>query len=202
MGLDSYWSELSGWLMSCPGEMVLKIWGFWKNQVVEVRSLLFFSDLIKADQFGSRPTEMGRDLRHHKMYHAGRGHYGMVSIGFYDLCLSPCVAKIERNKLIFTACICIIIVVIDIIMAIQHIYIYIYIYIYTQYFNNKTKPNKIPCLSYKKSSDEPVSTHLCINVSIQAHQRISHMKLNIVSFSVLFYFIVEWLWFCSPFLCI
>ena len=67
----------------------------WSAQVV-------FSDLIKADQFESRPTEMSWDLIHCKMCRAhararvcvcGGGQHSMLSICFYDLCLSSGVAK-------------------------------------------------------------------------------------------------------------
>ena len=76
MGLDKRWSELSGLLTSYPVEMVQRIWEFWKDR--ELRFYrpsvqLSFSDQIKADQFGSRPTEMSRDLRHHKMHRAWAG---------------------------------------------------------------------------------------------------------------------------------
>ena len=61
---------------------------------------LGFSDLIRSDQFGSQPAEMSWDLRHHKMHRAwGRGsQFSMVSIDFYELCLSSRVAKNWEQK--------------------------------------------------------------------------------------------------------
>ena len=47
-----------------------------ERQVVEFRPLeraVVFFNLIKANQFGSRPAEMSWDLRHHKMNRAWGG---------------------------------------------------------------------------------------------------------------------------------
>ena len=46
-----------------------------------------------AYQFVSRPAEMTWDLRHQMMCRVWEGQYRIVSIGFYDLYLSPRVAK-------------------------------------------------------------------------------------------------------------
>ena len=63
---------------------------------------LGFSNLIKADQFGSRLAEMSWDLRHHKMCRAWGCQHSLVSIGFYDLCLSGRqVLKAEINLFVF-----------------------------------------------------------------------------------------------------
>ena len=73
MWLECRWSELSGWLTSYPEEMILRIWGFGKDVELTFDRLiarLVFSDLIKADQSGSRPAEMSWDLKYHKMRRA------------------------------------------------------------------------------------------------------------------------------------
>ena len=113
------------WMMSCPEEMVLRIWGFWKDisWVFNRWGVRFsFSDLDCQ-----RCIEI---LKHHKMQHAlGWGQHSMVN---KELCLSPRVIMDQSQKLINpfvsetkeSTCICIyicIIVVIDIIIAIQHI---------------------------------------------------------------------------------
>ena len=91
MELDGRWSELSGWLTTYPEEMVLKIWEFLKDSWSTRFFFIFlFFYLIKADQFGSRQAEMGCDLRHHKM---GSESGGSIVYDFYDLSLSPRVAK-------------------------------------------------------------------------------------------------------------
>ena len=80
-----------------------------------VSARLGFSDVIKADQFGFRPAEMSWDLRHHKTCSVcvwgGGDQHSMVSIYFYDLCVSLSSGheglRVERNKLVRTACICI-----------------------------------------------------------------------------------------------
>ena len=94
MRLDTPWIEWVGDVM--PGRDVLRILGFWKRR----RSgWLSFSDLIRSDQLGSRPTNMSWDLRDHKMRHVWVvGQRIMVSIGPCDLCLSPRVAKAWRQK--------------------------------------------------------------------------------------------------------
>ena len=81
MGLDRRWNELSGLLTSYPEEMVLRIRGFLQDELLRFERwsvLLGFSDLIKADQFGSRPAEMSWDLKHHKMHREGGGALSIV----------------------------------------------------------------------------------------------------------------------------
>ena len=58
------------------------------------RKRLSFSDLMRSDQFGFRLTEMSWDLRHYKMCRVlRRRQHNIVSLDFYDLCLSFCVAN-------------------------------------------------------------------------------------------------------------
>ena len=83
----------------------------------------FFQIWKQIILFGSWPAEMNWDLKHHKMC---RVLGGGVSIDFYDLYLSPHVAKDWNQKLINpfvskmteSACICIHIII-DIIMVIH-----------------------------------------------------------------------------------
>ena len=50
--------------------------------------------------FRSRPAEMNWDLKHHKMRRAlGWGQHSMVSISFYELCLSPRVAMNRSQEI-------------------------------------------------------------------------------------------------------
>ena len=108
-----------GWNMDdvMPRKMVQRVWGFWKGSWGRPLKMSF-SDLIRSDQiFGSRPAEMNYDNEHHKMLLAcvSGGQHRMVSIGFYNLYLSPRVAKDWNQKLINpfvsetteSACICI-----------------------------------------------------------------------------------------------
>ena len=49
----------------------------------------------------SQPAEMNWDLKHHKMRHVlGWGELSMISIDFYELCLSPPVTKAQSQELI------------------------------------------------------------------------------------------------------
>ena len=116
------------------GRDILRILGFLKDGVAVRLSkrAVEFSDLIRSDQFGSRPTEISWDLRHHKMrcVRVRSYQHSMVSVGLYDLCLSPRVTKGWTQKEIssfvseMTASVCImiiiiIIIIINIIIAIQ-----------------------------------------------------------------------------------
>ena len=110
----------------CPEEMVLRIWGFWKDGVA-------FRPLgHTVEFFGSRPVEMNWDLKHHKVHRAlGWVQHSMVFIGFKELCLSPRVALdrsqefinpfVSEKKESACYCICICITVVsDIIMAVVY----------------------------------------------------------------------------------
>ena len=95
-------SELNGWMMSYPEEMDLRIWGFWERLELKFdrwSERLGFSDLIWSDQLESRPAEMSRDLRHHKMYLAFGGgvNIGWLAYSFIN-CLSPPVTKGWKQK--------------------------------------------------------------------------------------------------------
>ena len=123
MGLDAplEWIEWVDDVMI--GRDGLRILDFSKRRswgtAVEAGSCVF---RIWSDQLRSRPAEMGCDLRHDKMRRWCQ--HSMVSIGPYELSLSPRVAKDWRQKEINpfvsetteSACI----INIDIIMAIQH----------------------------------------------------------------------------------
>ena len=108
MGLDGRWRELSGWLTLYSEEMVLRIWGFWKEGWLRFdrwSPRLDFSDLIKAVQFESRPVEMSWDLRHHKIIRCivcvciwGGCQYSIVSVGFHDFCLSLLVSPRTEGR--------------------------------------------------------------------------------------------------------
>ena len=85
------------WMKPCPEEMSWEF-EYFKKTVSWDRPLK-----VAVEFFGSRPAEMNWDLKHHKMHRAwgGRGfQHSMVSTCFYDLCLSPRVAKDWSQKLI------------------------------------------------------------------------------------------------------
>ena len=90
--------------MSCPEDMTGESEGFEKNGWVKFRLLKVAVGFFRSDQIRlseSWPAEMSLDLRHHKMHHAlGEFQLRMVSIGFYELCLSSCHQglKPKRNK--------------------------------------------------------------------------------------------------------
>ena len=93
-----HWSELNEWVTSYPEEMTREFFDFEKD--VELRfgrrsERLSFSNLMISNQFGSRQAEMICDLRYQNMHHTwvGGSQHSMVSIGLYELCLSPRVAK-------------------------------------------------------------------------------------------------------------
>ena len=80
-------------------------------------------DFFWSDQSRSVEVSTGRDKSRRLNAWGRGGQYSVISIGFYDLCLSPLVAKGWTQKEINpfvsktteSACICIIIAVIDII---------------------------------------------------------------------------------------
>ena len=71
----------------------------WILKRVELRSTVEDSVWvfrIWSDQiifFEPQPADINWDLKHHKMCRALRGQHSMVSVCFYDLCLSPRVTK-------------------------------------------------------------------------------------------------------------
>ena len=98
------------WL-KCEWRHAQKRWSWefedFKKTVVEIRPLRravsFLSLRCAVEFFGSRPAEMTWDLKHHKMRRAfGWGQHYMVSIDFWELCvsLSSCChgPKPEINK--------------------------------------------------------------------------------------------------------
>ena len=95
-GLDCRSIELKVWLTSYLEEMVLRILGFRKDELVE------FLPLKRAGGvFGSeKQISLGLYRQRSKALQDvlcvlgnGGGQHRMVSIGLYDLCLSPRVAK-------------------------------------------------------------------------------------------------------------
>ena len=99
MGLDGCWSELRVWMTSYPEErswefndFEQKSWGRPLKRAVE----FFGSDQIRSEQFGSLPAEILNSSRFAARW--GFGQHSKVSIGFYDLSLSPRVTKDWRWK--------------------------------------------------------------------------------------------------------
>ena len=107
---DKKWAGV--WMTSCPEEMVLRIWGFWKDVswilTIERCSWVFdhwrwdLSFLLLrhvVEFFGSRLTEMNWDLKHHKMHRPlGWGQHSMVSKDFKELCLSLLVSPWTKAR--------------------------------------------------------------------------------------------------------
>ena len=103
------------WMTSCPEEMVLRIWGFWKRVSWEL-GIRLLSRRVKF--FGSLPTEMNWDLKHHKM-HRVLGMFSTVWIVYLSSCRRNEVKKLinafvpeQRCPPVFCICKCVCITVV------------------------------------------------------------------------------------------
>ena len=86
------------WMTSCPEEMVLRIWGFQKDNelrsTVEGNGWVFQIRLYFWGLNRQRWIEILNTTR--CAARCGWGQHSMVRIGFYDLSLSPRVKKFKK----------------------------------------------------------------------------------------------------------
>ena len=116
MGLDGRWSEVCGWITSYSEEMVLRIWGFWKDCLVEFyrwKAWLSFSDLLRSYDLCLDRQRWIEILNTSRWAVRVGFQHSRVSIGFYECSLSLYRkrSKVEMKKLVRNACTCIIIII-------------------------------------------------------------------------------------------